>query len=62
MNNKKLTIQSAGKDASPVLATSNTKFALKGEDTQMEFNKNIQGNIKGLTVFNNGQKTLKKRM
>ena len=62
MENGQLIVQATGRNACPTIATSNTKFTLKGESTQIEFNKNKRGKISGLTLFDNGQEMLAKRI
>lgn len=58
----KLIVKPTGRNATPTIATSNSKFSLKGESTQIEFHKNEQGKITTLTVFNNGREMLAKRI
>ncbi|RPD46625.1 serine hydrolase [Paracnuella aquatica] len=50
-----LMAQATGQSKNPLFAESNTKFFLKVVDAQLQFNKNAQGEVESLTLFQGGR-------
>lgn len=57
-----LLVQATGQAALPIYPESSSKFFYKVVDAQLEFNKNVNGKVESVTLFQGGQEMLGKRI